>query len=316
MKNNCLICQKKTDQIIRTKIIREGKGLWKYCKKCGLVINKDGIKREEFNNFYNKTYFKNNSLTRGKKQTPLDHFNSRLNSIKRSSKDIKKILNKKFDVLEVGAGTGELAYYLKSFVKNYECNEVNKDFSNFIQKYHKIRSSYKELINLNYKKKFDLIISINTLDHVLETSRYFEKIHSLLKPKGLFYLELPNDNQFLNSKIEKKFHNFFSQFMYQKAHFFSFSEKTLSKYIKRKGFNVVKKFCRHDYSLLNFYNWILTEKPQKNMHDATKGLPIVSSDKIFSKKINRIYDKSEKEFKKYIEKNFLGETLCFILKKE
>ena len=91
MKSNCLICQKKTEQIIRTKITREGRGLWKYCKKCGLVINKDGIKREEFNNFYNKTYFKNNSLTRGKKQTPLDHFNSRLNSIKRSSKDIKMI---------------------------------------------------------------------------------------------------------------------------------------------------------------------------------------------------------------------------------
>ena len=65
------------------------------------------------------------------------------------NKNIKKI---KSPILLVGSKK-LLIDHMKALNYKFNINEVNKDFSNFIQKYHKIRSSYKELINLNYKKK-------------------------------------------------------------------------------------------------------------------------------------------------------------------
>ena len=49
--------------------------------------------------------------------------------------------------------------------------------------------------------------------------------------KGYFYIEVPNDNQALNRYLNENEQKSFSKFMYQKAHYYSFTIKTLTKLI-------------------------------------------------------------------------------------
>ena len=91
-----------------------------------------------------------------------------------------------------------MLFYLRNKVKYCECNDIYKIYSSFIKKDLKINCSDKNFLKEILKDRFDMIISISTIDHIYETRKILEKIYGDLKNVGLFYLEIPNDYQILN----------------------------------------------------------------------------------------------------------------------
>ena len=308
--------QKKKNLSVITKETREGSGLWERCNICGLSINKKGVNRNKAEEFYNENYQKINSLEAGKKLSSLDHFEARKVTVKKIANKIYPYLNSKMSIYELGAGSGELLYYLKSRVKSCAANEINKVYSDFIKKKLKIKSSHKNFLEDNFKNKFDMIISICTIDHIYETRKILEKIYKDLRKGGLFYLEVPNDNQILNKYLSPSFSNEFSKFMYQKAHYYSFNLKTISKLLKNVGFKIKKLETRQEYTAKNFLNWYFARKPQKSFDKATSEKEMLRNfnDK-FEKEINKIFKNFDKQFEKTILKNNLGDTICVLAKK-
>lgn len=308
--------QKECNFSTLTKITREGPGLWEKCNICGLAINRSGVQKKEAEKFYNQTYQEKNSLEANKTLTAKAHFEARKDSVKKIFNKLKPYLKSSMKVYELGAGAGELLFYLKNKVKYCEGNEINKVYSDFINNKLKIKCNYSNFMDQKFNDPFDLIISICTIDHIYETRPVVEKIYRSLKKGGLFYLELPNDHQILNKYLKPAFSNSFSKFMYQKAHYYSFTFVTISALLKNVGFKIQTKETRQEYTYKNFLNWYFVQKPQISFDEATSDSKLLNNfkDKLEGN-INRLFDHSEKKFNKIVKNYGAGDTICVLAKK-
>jgi len=310
----CLICGNQSDKnfsIITTET-REGLGLWEKCNNCGLSINRKGVEKDTAKDFYNESYQKKNSLESGKQQSANEHFLSRKSSAKKIAERLYPLLKPTMSVYELGAGTGELLFYLKDKVKSCEANEINKIYSDFIESELNIKSSHNDFLKEKFKNQFDMIISICTIDHIYEITEILDKVYKNLKKDGLFYLEIPNDSQVLNKYLKPVF----SKFMYQKAHYYSFNIETIGKLLKKVGFKIKNIETRQEYTSKNFLNWYFTNKPQKSFNEATSENKMLDNfNDEFELSINKLFNNFDEGFKKIVLENKLGDTICVVAKK-
>jgi len=298
-----------------TEDVREGKGLWERCLHCALVINRNGVTPQEVESFYNKTYVQNNSYSQGELLSAREHFDVRLESVKVISDFIKPHLDKDMRVFELGAATGELLYLIKNDVKYCFANEINHLYTAFIKHELNIEASSDDYLSLEFRNKFDFVISINTIDHIYNPLKILERIYTNLNSGGYFYIEVPNDEQALKSYLLKPQRSRFKNFMYQKAHYYSFTFKTLSKLLKQKGFEVIQETSRHDYSLMNYLNWYFLGSPQKELNTAMGSSDIHLGSSNFEKGINNLFSEFDKKFRDLMSKNKVGESLCILARK-
>lgn len=307
----CIICKSQNPKNFKilTRSTRQGEGLWKKCINCGLVINFKGVNPKQHNHFYKKKYFEINSLKRGSYLSADKHFQMRLPSVKQKSLNIKKFINKKMDVLEIGSASGELAYCLNKHVKSYTCFELNPEYVDFINNQLSIKAYSNDFMNVKLKKKYDLIILINTLDHLYNPDIYMTKIKKILKKNGLLYLEIPNDNQIMNSEFIPPYNNNFSKFMYQVAHYYSFNKKTIVKYLNKYNFKEKNISFTHNYNFLNFINWYLIGKPQGSYDEATDFSKLNLNNKKIELKFNKLLKNMDKNMRNFLNKNELSETI-------
>lgn len=102
-----------------------------------------------------------------------------------------------FRCLDVGSGLGEYAFELERKVLEVVGVEPYKPvFLNAVLKKRQIKSRVKffnETIEDFYSKnKFDLVISLTTIEHMPNAEKSFRQIFSLMKKGGLLYLTAPN----------------------------------------------------------------------------------------------------------------------------
>lgn len=304
-----------TECTLVTTKTREGEGLWEKCKHCNLVINRSGVEKKEVEDFYNKTYVEKNSYSKGELLTARQHFEVGLNSLRPLSQLLIPHLKKDMRVFELGGATGELLYLIKDHVKSCYNNEINNLYTEFAKQELGIDGSSQDYFSLEFPEKFDCILSINTIDHMYYTGRAVEKIFNDLKPGGIAYIEVPNDNQALKTFLPEETREKFQKFMYQKAHYYSFTSETLTKLIKQEGFEVVEEFSRHDYSFINYLQWYFLGAPQKRQMDA-KGKSLLHDDEsTYAQEMNQMIQKVDKEFQEIITRNKRGELLGILCKK-
>ena len=126
---------------------------------------------------------------------------------------IEKYLKNNFCVLDVGSNTGFFSIKLSKFVKQIDCIEWNPFLSrigmlvsNYLKVYN-INFIDNDIINYNFEKKYDLILSFashNTDDkgNAVDLEVFFNKINSLLNNKSIFIFESHpqdiHDKNFLN----------------------------------------------------------------------------------------------------------------------
>ncbi|MEK7526487.1 MAG: class I SAM-dependent methyltransferase [Patescibacteria group bacterium] len=99
-------------------------------------------------------------------------------------------------VLDVGCGSGEYSIEMAKFVSKVVGVEP---FTPAYQKAIQNQKDKKNLLFVNSKiedfksrEKFDLIMSITTIEHMPEAKKSFNRIFELLKPGGVLYLTAPN----------------------------------------------------------------------------------------------------------------------------
>lgn len=112
----------------------------------------------------------------------------------------EKELHKKaktLKVLDIGSGWGEYSFELEKHVKSVVGIEpFKKVYEIAIKNKQKIKSKVK-FYNLTAEKfktneKFDLIVSLTTIEHMSNAEKAFEQIFSMLKPGGVIYATAPN----------------------------------------------------------------------------------------------------------------------------
>jgi len=105
------------------------------------------------------------------------------------------------DVLDFGCGEGALSERMKDIGYKVISTDINDesfkastefikmDFNNFQQ--------MKEFANC-YRNKFDIVVSVEIIEHLENIDLYFDTIKEVLKPNGILILSTPNISSFIS----------------------------------------------------------------------------------------------------------------------
>lgn len=172
------------------------------CKICGQsgLINKNGLyccpycsivftKREySYNLDFFKDFFKEDFITQ-RQEVFNDFF---------ANKNIKKLLGENLEVLDIGCAIGN---FIKSCLMrtNWKLTgiDIAEDAIVAVKRELKDKADFFvadiESLAATGEKKFDLIFSSHTLEHINNPQAYIRSIAKVLKPGGLLYIEVPNE---------------------------------------------------------------------------------------------------------------------------
>jgi 2-polyprenyl-3-methyl-5-hydroxy-6-metoxy-1,4-benzoquinol methylase len=119
-------------------------------------------------------------------------------------KDLKKWMKAHpngADILDAGCGFGQYSYYLAKQNKNYNilAVDVKEDYLADCQKFfskaglNNVVFKVDDLVKFRKPSAYDLIISVDVMEHILEDVTVFENFYASLKPGGMLIINTPSD---------------------------------------------------------------------------------------------------------------------------
>lgn len=120
-----------------------------------------------------------------------------------SFKAIKKYLKGK-NALEIGCGAGSNSFYIaKNGIRTTGLDisekviRICKESSKILNIKHLTNFVNADFLQYKTRKKFDLIICYEVIEHIKDDKKSLQKIRSLLKEKGICILSVPSSNSLL-----------------------------------------------------------------------------------------------------------------------
>ncbi len=299
----CKICKSKNLTLL-TNEIRETKKDVLRCNKCGIVFLKD-FKNIKYENKRSKYHSKIVNEKKSYKKMLIERSKNIKIVYKKFITYIKK--DKLIDLLEIGPGLGAINYLLQKDLKKINYNFIEKN--NFYKK--KILSSFpktKVLDDLDFNSKnlnydtYSIILLVHVFEHIDDPIKLIKQIHLRLKKNGKVILFMPNYNDYLIENLNGEALKNYKKTIHHESHLFYYNKKSFKNLINKvKLFKIEKIETIEEYSILNFFNWIINKKPQINYTIATE-----------TTKNFKIFDKF---FKSEVQKKGKGSTLFVVLKK-
>lgn len=104
---------------------------------------------------------------------------------------------KEVSVLDVGSGNGRYSFEIERYVKKVTSIEPYIDaFMEAMDKKKRIRSKVKihnvPIERFKTREKYDLVLSLTTIEHMPKAKESFAQIFKLMKKGGVLYLTAPN----------------------------------------------------------------------------------------------------------------------------
>ena len=148
-------------------------------------------------------------------------------------------------VLDAGTGTGHGSYHM---AVNSECEVVvGLDVSDYALEWARTNFSTSKNIYYNVdlardftpklpQNQFDVATCFNTIEHLVESKPFFEKINALLKSDGIFLISSPNED--ITTCTENLFYKGRKN-SYQHRHY---TPEKLKQILRKCGFFIVDAF--------------------------------------------------------------------------
>jgi 2-polyprenyl-3-methyl-5-hydroxy-6-metoxy-1,4-benzoquinol methylase len=146
---------------------------------------------------------------------------------------LKYCKNKKFNILEIGPGSGKFASEIKKSNKDITVIDESKIYIQSLKKLN-IKAIHKNFLSYSTKKKYRFICCFHVIEHVADVKLFVKKIANLLCKKGIVLLSTPN----AGSSQHKFLRSFSPNFDY--AHLHLFTKKTLEKIFKDNGLAIIE----------------------------------------------------------------------------
>lgn len=154
-------------------------------------------------------------------------------------------------VLELGSGHGELAKSLLSKVPNLTCADNSQKYVNSLKKagFKAVQSDFNQKLPFK-SNSFDLIISLEVIEHLIEAETFLSEIHRILKSNGSLIISTPNIAWWgyrlscLKGSPPKK----------EGYHFRFFTHQTLTKLISKSGYEITRS---NSFTTIPYLNRIL-----------------------------------------------------------
>ncbi|MFH1840218.1 MAG: class I SAM-dependent methyltransferase [Nanoarchaeota archaeon] len=140
--------------------------------------------------------------------------------------------NKKISVLEVGSGEGKILKTLIHLNPNLECFgcDIVVPKSECDYKFDLIKGETLPYSN----NKFDVVLIVDCLEHVLHYNKYLKEIHRILKNEGIFHCFVPCEGELISAYS-------FYRLLFGKNLFYK-TKNHLNKFKKKKLINLFERF--------------------------------------------------------------------------
>ncbi|RNI23714.1 class I SAM-dependent methyltransferase [Rufibacter latericius] len=104
-------------------------------------------------------------------------------------------------ILDAGSGFGQYSYYLSGMGAKWRILAVDvkdeqiADCANFFQKIgrHNVMFRKEDLVTYQEPQAFDLVLSVDVMEHILEDVEVFKNFHASLRPGGMVLISTPSD---------------------------------------------------------------------------------------------------------------------------
>lgn len=140
---------------------------------------------------------------------------------------------KQGSVLEIGCSTGIMLQLFKDRGFSVTGIELSKPAAKVAEN-RGIFVINKPFEKINFKNKFDLIVLNHTLEHLDKPKEILKRCKTLLKPKGLIYIDLPNFDA-LSLKFQKQKW----PLLLPKEHLWHFTEKSFKVIFSELDFKIL-----------------------------------------------------------------------------
>ena len=218
----CNLCGR-TEVAVLANRSRSGKPLRTViCEKCGLVWS-DPLPHNPCD-FYENDYRVSYKGTYSPK--PKHILRAGNVALSRYQK-IEQLFSKPLTILDVGSGGGEFSYLLQTLGHDVKGIEPNKSYAEYsICEYGlNVQIGFVQDANLQ-KESFDLITIWHVLEHTENPFEVLVKLYTLLKPRGILVIEVPNIEATCQSP-KSTFHE---------AHIFNFNIATLQRLAEKADY--------------------------------------------------------------------------------
>ena len=203
------------------------------CKECGLVYTNPRLTDQETSAYYQNAYWKQ---YKKQKEPNEKFFQRRLPKIKPLLEELRPFLKPGMKVLECGCSVGALLSSMREVVGpsgrviGVEPSQKQSQFAREIKGLEVLTGLIQEVQEKLEPESFDIIVMNHVLEHTSSPSQVLSFIKKLLKPHGVFVLEVPNIEA-PGSRLSHFFHI---------AHHFAFSPATLRRLAHKTGFSVLR----------------------------------------------------------------------------
>lgn len=106
------------------------------------------------------------------------------------------------NVLDAGAGFGQYTYYISKLNKNWNIKAVDvkqeqiddcNQFFTKIGKNEKVKFEFADLTKFTEENKYDLVLSVDVMEHILEDVQVFKNFYASMKEGSMLLIATPSD---------------------------------------------------------------------------------------------------------------------------
>jgi SAM-dependent methyltransferase len=112
----------------------------------------------------------------------------------------KKFGDKKIDIYDAGSGYGQYSYFMSKHLQPCEIYSIDvkeewiMDCKEFFasQRINNVSFDVEDLTTINHKEKFDLIVSVDVMEHIVDDVKVFNNFYNALKQDSYLLINTPS----------------------------------------------------------------------------------------------------------------------------
>ena len=200
------------------------------CLTCGFVKAADKYYSKDINfeDLYDESYYHGGDYV---------NYDIEVNALKKNFGDrlsiIKNYIEDNAEVLEIGSGYG---YFLECAKENYQVTGVerNPKVAKKLAERLDIDVYGGDFNEINFEKKYDAIVTLDTIEHIAEPEIFVQKCSNLIKSGGYIFVETGDIGALLPKLRGENW-----RLVHPPEHLSYFTLDTLIKLLEANGFDVV-----------------------------------------------------------------------------
>jgi SAM-dependent methyltransferase len=120
--------------------------------------------------------------------------------VRRELREIRKRIKGKIDIYDAGTGYGQYSYFMSKKLQPNRIYAVDvkenwiKDCENFfkLKNLNDVSFGIEDLTTITHKNRFDLIVCVDVMEHIVEDVKVFLNYYNALKPDGILLINTPS----------------------------------------------------------------------------------------------------------------------------